>query len=173
VVAYDTTILPGREGKITPKVTVRGMHGGPFKKSIAVESNASNNPKLTLTIQGVIVPAIEVRSSFITIRNGATKEENPAIVFRTTKADLRIGDVVFEPGGGAGGPSGWRTILPVLPTYTLDRSEKPGEDGMWEYTLRLEAKAELSDPLSGNFRLTTNHRDKPEITIGGRIMLDK
>jgi len=59
VVAYDTTILPGREGKITPQVTIKGMHGGAFKKSISVESNAVNNPKLSLTIEGVIVPAIE------------------------------------------------------------------------------------------------------------------
>jgi hypothetical protein len=150
------------------------MHGGAFKKSISVESNAVNNPKLSLTIEGVIVPAIEVRTSYVTLKNKAGKDENPAIVLRSKKADLRVGDLVFEPGGGGPAPSsGWRTFLPVLPVYETIRSEKPGADGLWEYTIKLEVGAELAEPLSGNFRLTTNHKDKPEITIGGRIALTK
>jgi hypothetical protein len=171
VVAYDTTILPGREGKITPKVTIKGLHGGPVSKSIVVESNASNEPKLTLTVKAVIVSAIELRSSYVTVRSGVSMDQNPAIVLRCKKPDLRVGDLVFEPGGGGAG-GGWRSTLPVLPEFKVAKSDSM-IGGMWEYTIKLSVTAELTGDLGGTFRLTTNHKDKPEITVGGRIQMAK
>jgi len=167
VVAYDTTILPGREGSLTPQVNIKGMHGGPFTKSITVESNAANEPRLMLTLKGVVVPAIEVGTTFVTLVAGAPFAKNPMVTLNTRKKDLQVMDLVFEPGQGTA--PGWRATIPFLPAYELKRSAKPDSSGMYHDTLWMSVEAELTEALSGMFRISTNHPLKPEITLSGRV----
>lgn len=171
MVAFDSTIPPGREGKITPQVVLKGLHGGDFTKSVTVESNASNEPSLVLSIKGTIVPVIEVGLSYLTVMNGAGADRNPMIVLKSRKKDLKVVDIVFEVGSG-GPPGGWRSSVPILPTFELVPVKEVGVAGLFEFSLRLAVKAELTEPLNGSFRITTNHPQKTEINIPGRVSVD-
>lgn len=167
MVEHDSIIPPGREGTITPQVKIAGMTRS-FSKTIRVESNAANEPELKLVMKGTIVPVIEVSPSYISLRNGVSADKNPAITLKTKKDDLEIVDIVFEA-SQRGNAAGWRSTLPILPTHTLTREEKPADDGFYTYTLRVAVDTELTEAASGELRISTNHRDKPEITIRGTI----
>ena len=95
MVEFDSTILPGREGSLTPQVKITGLHSGKFSKSITVESNASNKPRLVLTIKGYILPVLDVTPTYLTVVNGTPLSSAPELTLRTRKATARC----FPNGG--------------------------------------------------------------------------
>jgi hypothetical protein len=169
VAEFDSVIPPGREGKVTAQVNVSGMHGGVFQKSVTVESNSTKEPSLVLNIKGTLTPVVEVSATYLTIKCGVPLKETAPITLRTQKADLRIGDVVFEGQAGAAGGGNWRTVVPILPTFELVRTKGPDSSGVYDYTLRMAVQAELAEDANGDFKLATNHPKRTEIVIHGRI----
>jgi hypothetical protein len=166
VVDFDSTIPPGREGTVTPQVKLKGIHG-PFSKTITVESDAENEPHLTLMIKGKVEVIIEAKPTYATIVNGANADANPTITLRTKKKDLTVTDVVFEPRASA--KQDWRSIIPILPTYKLTRDEEPDDKGFYDHTLTVAVQAELTESLSGSLRLKTNIEKQPEVKLHATI----
>jgi len=169
VVDFDSTISPGREGTVTPEVKLKGLHG-PFKKVITVESNASNDPKLRLTIKGRVEPIIGVHPSYVAILNGAPAEDNPTITLRTKESSLNVTDIVFEPRNAK--QQGWRSMIPIHPTNTLMRDKEPDTDGYYEHEPRVAVSAELTERLSGKLRISTNLEKKPELKVNATINVE-
>ncbi|MBD3238961.1 MAG: hypothetical protein GF331_00140 [Chitinivibrionales bacterium] len=167
MVEHDSIIPPGREGTITPKVSLKGMTRA-FSKTIRVESNAANEPNLKLVMKGTIVPIIEVSPTYLSLQNGVALDKNPAVQLKTKKDNLKVTDIVFEA-TRRGPAGGFRSSLPILPTHTLTREKKPDKEGYYTYTLRLAVDTELDETTSGELRISTNHPDKPEITIRANI----
>jgi hypothetical protein len=171
VVEYDSIIPPGREGTLTPQVKLTGLHSGPFGKSITVESNATNQPRLVLTIKGYILPVLDVSPTYLTIVNGTPLAGAPELTLKTKKADLRIMELTFRARGSRGGAmAGWRAMLPVLPVHELTRPKKPNKDGFYEYKLKVTVDLETNEDMSGEFMVTTNHPDKQEFSFRGRVV---
>jgi hypothetical protein len=171
VVDFDSTILPGREGSLTPQVKLTGLRSGPFGKSISVESNATNQPRLVLTMKGYILPVLDVSPTYLTIVNGTPLASAPELTLKTRKADLKIMELTFRARSSPGAPmGGWRAMLPVLPVHELTRPEKPDKNGYYEYKLKVTVDLETNEPMSGEFMVTTNHPDRQEFAIRGRVV---
>ncbi len=167
MVEHDSIIPPGREGMITPQVNIKGMTR-PCSKTIRVQTNAANEPNLKLVLKATIEPIIEVSPSYLTLVNGVPLEKSHPITLKTKKDDLKITDVVFEASRRRHA-GGFRSSLPILPTHSLIREEKPGKDGFYTYIFRVSIDTDLTQTTSGQLRISTNHRDKPEFTIRGTL----
>ncbi|HUI92806.1 MAG TPA: DUF1573 domain-containing protein [Chitinivibrionales bacterium] len=100
VVRFDTTIQPGKTGLIASTVTIANYHSGPITKYVTVQSNASNNPALQLSISAVIKPVIDVSEQYVSLAPGKPH----TIVLASAKQDLSVSEV-FMSGSSASAPS--------------------------------------------------------------------
>jgi hypothetical protein len=177
VVGFDSIILPGREGKVTQEVDLSNFHGGNFKKTITVISDASNEPSLKLSLSGNVMAYIRVNAQYIRMQCEAGKENTAEIVLGSQKKDLKISDVTFEAGAGDnrhGQPAGgamdqWQVSLPQPLTFKVKPSEKPDGDGYYDYTITVSRKDAPEKTSGGEFSFRTNHPSKKEIKIRGII----
>jgi hypothetical protein len=160
VVGYDSIIPPGREGKITPEVSLKNMHGGQLTKVTTVTSNAENTPSLTLSISFVYVPHIDAMPNFIYLPGILNDSVRVMVTLRTEKKDLVVKSIAFKPDSApkAGEPA----PLPKI-NFTTQRGAAVNEQGQWEYILNLSGLMQGS--AMGEFVFTTNHPKKPEIRI--------
>jgi hypothetical protein len=178
VVGYDSIIPPGREGKVTQTVNLENYHGGAFRKSAMVESDASNTPSVALVIKGLIKAVIEITPTSIKFNNGDPIDKNPPLSVKTTKPDLKIEEVTFKPAESGnpatGGAAVWQSDMPLYATFDFKRvSPKPDSLGDWEYQLRLAMTTKDTKMQWGEFTVTTNHPDKPQVNVHGEIDIKK
>jgi hypothetical protein len=76
---FDRTFSAGGEGKITLRLDTTGYEGT-VKKAATVHSNDPEQPRLILTLQGVVKTFIEVRpSSSVTFRGPADQQSPKAV----------------------------------------------------------------------------------------------
>ncbi len=168
VVSYDSVIAPGKSGLIKPEVNLKGFHVGPNSRGVTVNSNAAKDPTLHLTIEfNVTAPQeiIEVSGSYLDF-DGAAKI---TLLLSSAKKDLKVNDIVFIPQDGQKVP-GWTANAPQKVTFSFaPTNDNPREDGFKTYKLEINTPGTGKEPVLGNFEITTNHPDKKNITIGGRV----
>jgi hypothetical protein len=143
--------------------TCAGFRAGFISKTITVISNAENNPSLTLVIEADIVPAIEISETYITFEKTASK----TLYLSSAKKDLKINGIVFKPQSNAGGQ--WSATVPLNLKYKLNAADSVRSDGFNVYKLDLESPGADKEPLFGEFFITTNHPEKQEVLLRGRV----
>jgi hypothetical protein len=164
VVSYDSVIAPGKSGFIKPEVNLKGFRPGDMSRGVTVTSNAANNPTLHLIIEATILAPIELSENYLNF------EEAPklTLTLSSAKKDLKVSDVVFKPQGGQNVP-GWAADAPIKMQYSFSPADSPRDDGLKTYKLEITAPGTGKETVLGNFEITTNHPDKKDIAIGGRI----
>ncbi len=165
MVGYDSIIPPGREGSIRPKVNLKGYHSGKFSKSITVSSNATNSPSLRLKISGTVKPIIGVSTRMLRLTNKAAEPVN--VTLKTEKKDLKIKKMFLRT--KSGGKPSWQVNLPHYLDYDLVNAEQPNSEGYYEHSLNIWAKLDLDRDAFGDVIIKTNHPEKQEISLRGRI----
>jgi hypothetical protein len=172
VVEFDTTIQPGRVGKISQEVDVSAMHGDNFKKSVMVTSNAVNQKGvLTLNLIGTIQPVIGLSKYFVRIKgNGVINASDSGLILKTKKVDFKINEISFvsQNSGAPTGPA-WQKEIPLPVTFTLKKVAGPDSSGMITFQLLMTAKLSGTTPANGEFVLKTNHVQKNELKVRGMI----
>jgi len=162
---------------VTQKVNLEGYHGGDFRKSATMETNASNIPSMSLVIKGRVKPIIDVSTSMIRLFSGRNLAQNDSVVLKTTMPDFKIDEVLFKPfetGATAEAGSPWQTNLPLYATFELKRTtQKPDSLGDYIYSLRLSLSVKETKTLQGDFNIKTNHPDKQQLSIRGMIEAKK
>jgi len=171
VVEYDSIILPGREGTLTPAVDIKGVQGGQFKKTITVISDAENESTLRVSLGGTVKAVIDVSSRFVRLKAEGGQNNAVEITLSAEKSDLKIADVAFE--SQSGGAPTWQAELPLYVRYKLTRAEKPKKDGYYDYTLALWIQEPQKENRHGEFVMHTNYAAKDEIRMRGMIEVTK
>lgn len=165
MVDFDSTIHPGREGKVTQRVKIEGL-SGTVTKSVTVNSNAENNPSLRLTVLVEVEPVIGMELGFVSLT--AAEISNPLqTTLNTRKKDLAITSVTFQKRSAGNGSSGWQDAIPVAIKFALS----PGvlqKDGRYQYTLKLYGVAS-QDSEHGQFQIKTNHPKKRTVELRGML----
>jgi len=165
VVGYDSIIPPGREGSIKPSVALKNT-SGKFTKTVTVLSNATNTPDLKLTITGDAKPIISMSSTFLQIKNNDPKPYE--IVLSTEKPDLKILKISVK--AQSNGQENWQVQLPTYLEHELSKPSAPKPDGFRDYTLKVSAKlGEMTEGKYGDIVIETNHPEKAELTLKGRV----
>ncbi|MCL2183913.1 MAG: DUF1573 domain-containing protein [Chitinispirillia bacterium] len=163
VVSYDSVIAPGKTGLIKPEVNLKGMRAGHMSRGVTVISNAANTPMLQLTIEATIVQAVEISETYM-IFNGPKPK---AVTLISPKKDLKVAAVVFTPHSGGNTPA-WAVNAPLNLTHKLTPGRaRDGE--LWEYTLEITPPAVKDEVIEGSVHINTNHPEKKEVVITGRI----
>jgi hypothetical protein len=165
VVSYDTVIAPGKSGFIRPEVNLKNFRPGLMSRSVTVKSNASATP-LILTIEAMVVAPIEVSENYLDFENTAKL----TLLLSSAKADLKVSGVVFKPQQGGQNIPAWAANTPVKVKFALAPAESSGDDGMKTYKLDINAPASGGkETVVGTFEITTNHPEKKDIAISGRV----
>jgi hypothetical protein len=163
IVKFDTLVLPGKSSVIHATVNLAGFHAGPLSKYLTVISNAVNNGSLQLTITAAIKPIIEIAEMYITIQ----QQKPRTIAFACVKKDLHVTAVGLTSGASSPTATLWQSNLPLpIPFTWTAGTTRP--DGYRVFGLTLTAPA-VSERMAGQFVITTDHPDKPEITLSGAI----
>lgn len=171
MVGFDSTILPGREGSVTPEVNLAKAHGGTFSKCVTVSSNAKNKPEMHLCIKMTLKVPLAANPDYIQMKRGPNGFE-ATITLTTDKPDLVVKEASFKPSGAPAGQgqAAWMTSLPDHLMFTLTKPDKPTADGSWEYKFKLsEAVFDAKGNKFGEFTIVTNHPDIPELKVNGYI----
>ncbi|HEX2956586.1 MAG TPA: DUF1573 domain-containing protein [Chitinispirillaceae bacterium] len=164
VAAYDTCILPGKSGRIQLNMNLSG-YSGQISKSATILSNAKNEPTIRISFHAKIQPLITISDSYIIL--GASNKQQPFTLFLTSlKKDLKITDVTFKlPDNNS---SSWQHQLSIPVTYEWNIIDSITSEGFNVFKLTMKTP-ELKESISSNFILSTNHPDKREIQISGKI----
>jgi len=167
VVSYDSVIAPGKSGFIKPEVNLKGFRAGQMSRGVTVTSNAANNPTLHLMIEATVTTPPEpvaVSENYLDFENAPKL----TVILTSPKKDLKVSNVVFKPQGGQNIP-GWAANTPMKVKFTLSPSKTAREDGLYSYNLDLSTPGDGKESVFGNFEITTNHPDRKDVTIGGRV----
>jgi hypothetical protein len=164
VVKYDSIIAPGKTGVIEPVVNLKGMRNGPMARTVTVTSNAANTPSLTLTIEAVITPAIEISESHLIFENAG----KATLYLSSGKKDLKINGVAFKFYSG-GNSQQWSSNVPLNMNYKFAPTDSTRADGLKVFKLELDAPGGGKEPVSGEVQITTNHPYKQEIVLRGSV----
>jgi hypothetical protein len=166
VVKYDTLIQPGRTAKIESEVVIKGYRSGPLSKSIAVTSNAVNEPTVRLSIEATVVAVIDVSENYLALDSANTNTPKSVNV-ASKKSDLKITDISFKANGNAG-TSETKTNQPLSIIYIWTTTDSVRADGYRVYRLNIFSP-NLGESVSGEFVIKTNHPDKTTISLRGKI----
>ncbi len=172
MVGFDTTILPGREGSITPEVNLSKAHGGTFSKCVTVTSNAKNKPEMHLCVKMTLKVPLAASPEYIQMKRGKSGAFEVEFTLTTDKPDLAIKEVTFKASsqGTGAGQAAWMASLPDHLMFLLTKPDKPTADGSWDYKLKLTGDVgDLKENKFGEFVITTNHPDVPELKLNGLI----
>ena len=164
IAAYDTLIAPGGTSIFKPVVDIRGMRPGLMRRGITVTSNAANTPTLRLMIEAAIIPIVGVSPNHLTL----TGTETGAVNLTSAKKDLNVNSVIFRPHESGNTPS-WAANVPLNLNYRFNASDSTNADGQRVYSLVITPPGTKGEPMTGVFVINTNHPDRREITISGKM----
>lgn len=163
VASYDTIIPPGKSGKIILEAKLYG-YIGEIQKSAMVTSNARNKPQLRITLKGKIQPVIAVSTQYISLTSKTQKSSE--IYLSSIKKDLKVTGITFKPNDQ--NDSTWAGQLNLPITFEWNRTDSINNDGFTVFKLSVKGP-DLKESIDGGFILSTNHPDKKQIQINGRI----
>ncbi len=172
MVGFDSTILPGREGKITPEVNLSKAHAGTISKCVTVTSNAKNKPEMHLCLDMTVRLPLSASPDYIQMRRVQGSGFSAEITLSTEKQDLVVKEASFKPNAPANSQnsSAWTAQLPDHLEFTITKESQPGADGAWNYKLKIDEKMVPSkDSRYGEFTILTNHPEIPELKVNGVI----
>jgi hypothetical protein len=157
-------------GTVTSEIDLKGMHGGPFKKYITVQSNARNSPSLRLSLGGVIKSELDYSPQFIRLSAAAGKELVTEVILSTEKKDFTVTEVTFKPrdSGSSQGPE-WQSALPIYVNFSIAKPDSVKADGYYDYKLKVTSSYNESGSRHGEFIIKTNHPKRKELTVPGMI----
>ncbi|MDR2693879.1 MAG: DUF1573 domain-containing protein [Chitinispirillales bacterium] len=168
VVSFDSVIAPGKSGFIKPEVNLKGFSPGQNSRGVTVNSNAANTPALHLTIEfNVAAPpeAIAVSDNYLDFESAAKR----TLLLSSAKKDLKVSEVVFIPQDGQNVP-GWAANAPQKVKFSFaPTNDTQRDDGLKTYKLDINTPGTGKESVLGNFEITTNHPEKKDISIGGRV----
>ncbi len=166
VVKYDSLIEPGTSAKIEAQVRIKGYSSGPLSKGITVTSNAQNEQTVRLTIKASIKALVGINESFIDL---ATHDSSAlkTIFLTSPKKDLKVVGVIFKSDDKEGATA-WESELKLDVKFKYTATDSIGTDSAHVFKLALipPVGKEVS---SGEFVISTNHREKPTISLRGRM----
>ncbi len=166
VVKFDSVIEPGKISKIESQVRVKGFRAGPLSKSITVISNAENENEVRLTINATIKSIIGASEGYINLASPDTS--SPRTIFLTSlKKDLSISSVSFvvDENNGA---AVWEGNIKIPIRFDFHLMDSITTDSSRVYKLNLYPPA-FKKASEGTLTVTTNHKDKKELSLRGRI----
>jgi|GEM_PF-434721 hypothetical protein len=168
VVKWDSMARPGKTVKIEASVNIKGYHSGAITKYVTVRSNAVNDSMERLSIQATVESIIEVSQTYLTYKRGDAGKEK-ILTFASKKKDLKVKEVTYEPN---------KYSLPGTPEQVAEKLKKLKQPVMFTWVKTDSTRADgyrifhLSLPSpkfdstrNGEFIVTTNHPDKPEVRI--------
>ncbi|MFP4013579.1 MAG: DUF1573 domain-containing protein [Chitinispirillaceae bacterium] len=163
VVKFDSTIAPGKSSVIEPVVDIRGFRSGPMSKTVTIMSNAENSPSLMLKINARIVPVIDISETYIIFKPDSPK----TLYVSTQKDDLNVKKVEFVPNAAKG--ADWKSNVPLKVDYEFVSLDSTRADDQFR-VYRLDLQPLSSDGVVfGNFKISTNHKEKPDVVLRGRL----
>jgi hypothetical protein len=165
VVSYDSVIAPGKSGLIKPEVNLKGFHSGPMSRGVTVTSNAASTPRLSLTIEATVVASIELSQKYIDFESAAKQ----TLILASAKKDLKVSGVVFKPQHGGQNVPAWAANTPLKVKFAFAPHSSTREDGLKSYKLDLDTPGDGKEAIEGTFEITTNHPDKKDISVAGRV----
>jgi hypothetical protein len=165
-VKYDTTVLPGKTGKIGADVNIKGYHSGSYSKYVTVTSNAKNDASVKLTIEIIVQASIDVSETAIALDKSHVTA--PKIIYLSSKkTDMKVTDVSFKSTDTPTPPEKENQAVAIKTTWTpLDSTRT---DGYKVYKLAVFAPVLDKQVVTGDFVIKTNHPDKAEISLHGVI----
>lgn len=164
VAAFDTLILPGEFGSIKLEAKLNG-YSGDFHKSATVTSNAKNQPTIRLTLNATIQPIIRISKQYITFQ--PSKDQNSdSLYLSSLKKDLTITNIVFKPDNQ--NSAIWQNQHSIPITYKWNKTDSISQDSLTVFTLLIKSPG-FKESVTGEVIITTNHPDKKQITIYGRM----
>jgi hypothetical protein len=176
---FDSTIPPGKTGRINVEVNTEHFSEGPFEKKISVISNADREaPAYTLTIRGIKRSTISTTPTSVHFNAGPGRDTGEVLLLKTDRQNLAVTGVSFTTDQNDAA-MGWRTSIPM--SYTLTRlpdsitvrddASKTGatEPGLATYRLKIRYSPSQKGDLYGQLIIKTNIPVKPEISISGMI----
>ncbi len=167
VVSYDSLIAPGKTGTINARVNIKGYRAGTLSKGITVSSNAKNDPTVHLTIEAIVQSLIDVSTGFLSL--SAANASSPSTIRLTSrKDDLKVTKLVFKPSDNSG-KAAWQSDLPLPLAFTCIATDSVRADTCKVYHLNVYSPA-IGKTVTGEFIITTNHPDKPEIHVRGELI---
>jgi hypothetical protein len=167
VVKYDTTIQPGKSGKIEASVNIKGYHTGPITKGVTVTSNAKNDPTVHLTIKATVQAMIDISENYLNFEG--TSASHPKILYLSTKkADLKITGIEFKATDKSPATPDWQASIPLAIQYKPIAKDSTRSDGYKVFGFELTAPT-LEKSQNGQITIKTNHPDKSEIVIGAVV----
>jgi len=164
VAAYDSVIAPGKTSVFKPVVDVKGMRAGLMRRGITVASDAANTPSLRLMVEANIEPFIEVSVNHLVFTGTAAS----SVTLASAKKDLNITSVIFTP-QSSGNVSNWASNVPLNLGYQFNTSDSTHANGLKVYKLIITPPSTNGEAMAGTFVISTNHPNRREITINGRV----
>lgn len=169
VVKWDSTVQPGKTAKIEASVNIKGYHSGAYTKSVTVRSNAVNDSTEHLSILVTIESIIDVSQTYLTYKKSDAAGQGKIVTFASKKRDLKVKEVIYEPNKySLPGPAAEvaeklkKLRQPVKFTWVKTDSVRANGYSVFHLTL---PSPKFDSTGNGEFIITTNHPDKPEIKI--------
>jgi hypothetical protein len=145
-------IPPGRNGEVTTTFTVGGRQGQQTKH-IYVLSNDPNEPRVTLTLKGFIIPPVSVEPSSVFLQPKDTVSMSAVKISQTMEEELKLGEVTSR-----------------LNLVNTQIKEEAPENGKKRYSLEISLKPDIEPgQYFENVTIATNCATKPKIEISVRI----
>lgn len=164
VAAFDTLILPGKFGSIKLEAKLNG-YSGDVKKSAMVTSNATNKPTIRLTLNATVQQSIRISKQYITFQP-SKDQQSDSLYLSSLKKDLTVTNIVFKPDNQNNDI--WHNQHSIPITYKWNKADSISQDSFTVFTLLIKSPGS-KEPVTGEFIISTNHPDKKQIHINGRI----
>jgi hypothetical protein len=122
--------------------------------------------KMTLKVPLAVSP------DYIQMKRDASGKFETEVTLATDKPDLAVKEATFKTTSqpSTQGQAAWMVSLPDHLMFTLTKPDKATADGSWDYKLRLwEEPVDLKENKFGEFTISTNHPDMPELKTNGLI----
>ncbi len=145
---YDKKIPPGGQGKITLTIEPYSVMRQ-FKKNTRVVTNDPQRPEITLTLQGVARPIIEIKPTHI-VRLQGTPQDNPKFQVRFTSNLLTPWEITE-----------YRTNMAMSDVEIEVKPEQPGK----VYVVEVRNKRREPGKYTGVIELMTTSAKRPRLML--------
>jgi hypothetical protein len=166
-IKYDTLIMPGETSIIQTEIDIRNRFGK-LKKCITILSNAVNSKNFVICLESYIERIIKSSNEFIEF----TKDKYE-LILSSRKKDLKISGVYFleetrDYYKKVKSENDTRIDIDFMQT----KLEKSSNNKLYQYKLVLTLKEQpTKENMHGKFIFVTNHPQKQELIIYGRLAI--